>query len=258
VSFRLGATSFVYPASWLDNVERLGGRVDDIELLFFEADAYPDGRELQGLAVAKARHALTYTLHTPLGPSLASADVERRRAGVDAVAGSIAAAAPVSPEQVVVHVYLGDRENDARPRDLAAWRARARGSLEALLATGIAPRDVCVEWLDYDLRLLLPVIEELDLSVALDVGHLARDGVALEAALDAALPRTRCVQWHGTAPGGRDHVSLTHFPRHAAHLLLRRLRDHAFAGVITLEVFEAQAFERSLAYARACMDEALT
>jgi sugar phosphate isomerase/epimerase len=257
MSFKLGATSFVYPAGWLTNVERLAGRVDDVELLFFEVGGFPSADELAGLARVKAEAGLTYTLHTPLSASLASADPERRARGVAEVVESVAAAAPVTPERHVVHVYLGDRENDARPRDLAAWRARARTSLEALLGAGLAPGDVCVEWLDYDLRLLLPVVEELGVSVALDVGHLARDGVDLDAALDAVLPRTRCVQWHGTAPGGRDHVSLEHYPRDLAHRLLRALRRHGFDGVITLEVFEAGAFEASLAWVRARMAEVL-
>ncbi len=47
--FRLGATSFVYPAGWADNVERLiiETPVRDVELLFFEADR-PD--QLPGAA----------------------------------------------------------------------------------------------------------------------------------------------------------------------------------------------------------------
>jgi hypothetical protein len=40
--FTLGATSFVYPAGWLANVERLAARVDDVELLFFDPFG-PDG-----------------------------------------------------------------------------------------------------------------------------------------------------------------------------------------------------------------------
>ncbi len=36
---RIGTTSFVFPASWAENVRRLAGRVDDVEILVFE---HPD------------------------------------------------------------------------------------------------------------------------------------------------------------------------------------------------------------------------
>ncbi|MCX7010033.1 MAG: hypothetical protein NTY53_22795 [Kiritimatiellaeota bacterium] len=38
-SFRVGVTSYVYPADILPNVERLAGRVDDVELVLFESEA---------------------------------------------------------------------------------------------------------------------------------------------------------------------------------------------------------------------------
>ena len=35
--FRLGTTSFIYPAGWAENVARLAPLVDEVELLFFES-----------------------------------------------------------------------------------------------------------------------------------------------------------------------------------------------------------------------------
>jgi hypothetical protein len=50
--FRIGTTSFVYPARWLANVERLAGRVDDVEILLFElAGDAPGPDELAALEV---------------------------------------------------------------------------------------------------------------------------------------------------------------------------------------------------------------
>jgi sugar phosphate isomerase/epimerase len=101
--------------------------------------------------------------------------------------------------------------------------------------------------LDYDLDLLQPVIEALDLSVALDVGHLLRDGRDWRAILNRYLPRTKLVQWHGTEPGGRDHKSLSHVPRETTRAVLDVLHDADFRGVLTLEVFHPDDFEESLA-----------
>src|SRR3954469_25925761 len=83
-SFRIGATSFVYPAGWLANVERLASRVEDVELLFFDPSGpggLPDSAEFAGLRAQRAR-GLGYSVHTPLTASLASEDEARRCEGV--------------------------------------------------------------------------------------------------------------------------------------------------------------------------------
>ncbi|HKU43509.1 MAG TPA: cobamide remodeling phosphodiesterase CbiR [Polyangiales bacterium] len=248
--FRTGATSFVYPASWAANVERLAGRVEDIELLFFAPqgpDGLPDPAELQRLVELRDRHALTYSIHTPLSASLASEDDARRAAGVAEVLRVVDATRCLSPSAYVLHVYWGDAEHGPRPSDDEAFRQRAARSLRQIIAHGLAPELLCVEYLDYDLDLLAPVIEGLELSVALDVGHLLRDGRDWAAILARYLPRTRLVQWHGTQPGGRDHQSLEHVPREVARALVEQLTAANWDGVLTLEVFEEQAFERSLA-----------
>ena len=90
----------------------------------------------------------------------------------------------------------------------------------------------------------------LDLSVSLDVGHLLRDGRSLRAAVDEWLPRARILQLHGTRPDGRDHKSLTCAPRAEVEWLLRTLDERQFDGVLTLEVFDADDLESSLAVVR--------
>jgi sugar phosphate isomerase/epimerase len=248
---RVGTTSFIYPGGWLYNVERLAAHFDDIELLFFEADgqgAFPDAAECRALAACKRQHGLSYSLHTPLSASLASESALRRAAGVDAVRRAIDAAALFEPEHYVLHVYLGDGEGDASPpSDLDAWRERALGSLRQLIAGGVHPRQLCVEALDYDFALIQPVLEALDLSVALDVGHWVRDGRDELAELERYLPRARLLQWHGTEPGGRDHRSLLHYPADQARALLETLAARAFDGVLTLEVFDAAELASSQA-----------
>src|SRR5262245_22135850 len=112
---RLGTTSFIFPGSWLHNVERLAPDFDDIEILLFESEgpgAWPGPEECRALARCKHEHALTYSLHTPLDVSLASADPARRAASVLSVTRAIEAASAFEPDAFVVHVYLGDAEHD--------------------------------------------------------------------------------------------------------------------------------------------------
>jgi sugar phosphate isomerase/epimerase len=255
--FRIGATSFVYPAGWLANVERLAGRVADVELLFFDpsgVDGLPDARELAALREYRAR-GLSYSVHTPLSASLASEDETRRRAGVRDVLRILEFCRPLEPDAFVIHVYHGDSEGGPRPSEPAAFRDRAARSFEALLASGVSASQLCIEYLDYDLDLLQPVIEAFDLRVALDVGHLLRDGRDWRDILQRYLPRTKLVQWHGTAPGGRDHQSLAHVPRETARALIVSLLEASFSGVLTLEVFKPDDFEASLAIVNTLLAE---
>jgi sugar phosphate isomerase/epimerase len=247
--YRIGTTSFVHPAGWLDNARRLAGRVRDVELLLFEpptAETGPSQAEIAALARLGRDAGLTYTVHAPLGPCLGSTDAPRRRAGVESVLRTIDLAAPLAPQAIVLHLDLGEAPGSARPSDLAAWRRRAARSLRDVLACGVAPRTLCLETLDYDFALAEPVVEDLGLSVALDVGHLARDGVPWEATLSRNLARTRVAHWHGTDRSGRDHRSLRHYPRADAVRLVRALATAGWDGVLTLEVFGAEDLDESL------------
>jgi len=247
--FRIGTTSFVYhlaSGSWLGNVERLAGRVDDVEILLFELEGAPGAAELAALAAWKPRAQLTYTVHTPLDVSLASEHAGRRGEAIDRVCRAIELGRPLAPEAYIVHVYLGDRERDTPPVDRAAWRRRAAGSLAAIIARGTAPAELAIETLDYDFAELEPVIAELGLSVALDVGHLDRDGRDERAVIERNLHRARAIQWHGVDPSGRDHRSLAHYPAAKARWLIDVLRER-YRGVVTLEVFREADFEESLA-----------
>jgi sugar phosphate isomerase/epimerase len=252
---RIGTTSCIWHDYMLPNVEKLAPLVDDVELLLFDVEQdVPGAEDVAQMVRLKHEHALSYTLHTPLDASLASADEARRRAGVDKVRRAIDWARPLQPLAHTVHVYLGDAERDpAPPRDLDAWRERARRSLETIVRD-VPPAAVCVECIDYDFSLIAPVVRALDLSVALDVGHALRDGLTLAPLVDEWLPRARVLQLHGTRPDGRDHKSLAYAPRAEIEQLLRTLAARQFGGVLTLEVFDPSDLEESLALVRSLVD----
>lgn len=257
--YRIGTTSFVHPAGWLENARRIAGRVEDVEILLFEAPtpkSAPSQGEIAALAQLGRDAGLTFTVHAPLDVALASEDAARRRAGIDAIRRAVEITAPLAPRAVIVHLVPGERENDPVPADLRAFRRRAVASLREVLEVGLPPAALCLETLAYDFALAEPVVEELGLSVALDVGHLARDGVPFEPVLARNLARARVVQWHGTDPAGRDHRSLRHYPRADAVRLVRALRAAGWAGVLTLEVFREADLDDSLAVLAEIEEEA--
>ncbi len=251
---RLGTTSCIWHDYMLPNVEKLAPLVDDVELLVFDVEHdLPSRADVARMAALKREHALSYTLHTPLDASLASADEARRARGVDKVRRAIDWARPLEPVACTVHVYLGDGERDpAAPRSpaaLDAWRERAHRSLSVLRGE-VDARTLAVEHIDYDFALVAPVVRALDLSVALDLGHALRDRLPLPPLVDEWLPRARVVQLHGTRPDGRDHKSLAYAPRAELEWLLATLVARQFGGVLTLEVFDASDLDASLALVR--------
>lgn len=246
--FRLGTTSFIYPATWSVNVKRLAGRVEDVELLLFEAGSdsdVPDRGELAELAAWRERTGLSFTVHTPLGVGLASDDEAWRGESVDRVWRAVNNTRILRPHAWIVHVNGGDGEGSTVPADEEGWRQRAQQSLLELVARGVPAERICVESLNYDFPLIEPVVAELGLSVAVDVGHLLRDGRSIDAVLSRNLTRTRVIHWHGVDPEGRDHRSLRLWPRCLAKALLKSLIDADYSGVLTLEVFDERDFEES-------------
>ena len=248
--FRTGATSFVYPAGWAENVRQLAGQVEDVELLLFDADQLPDAGELGALAAEKAKSGLSYTVHTPLSARLGSGDRRKRAEGVAQVRRVIELTRDLGPWGWVVHV-----EREPHEEDLGAWRQRSRASLAAILAAGVDPAQICVETLDYDFAHIEPVVGELGLCVTLDLGHLQRDGRSPRALLDRLGERIRVIHWHGVTPAGKDHGSLSHYPRADAREILRLLLERQYSGVLTLEVFSLNALRESQAVLQDLLQE---
>ncbi len=84
--YRIGTTSFVHPAGWLENVRRLAGRVEDVEIPLLDAPtpaSAPGPDEIAALARLGREAGLTWSVHAPLDVALASEDPARRRAGID-------------------------------------------------------------------------------------------------------------------------------------------------------------------------------
>ena len=74
--FRLGTTSFIYPAGYLENVTRLGPHLDEIELLMFESQpaSRPTEKLVQDLQQLGQSQAVTYNVHLPTDLALTHPD----------------------------------------------------------------------------------------------------------------------------------------------------------------------------------------
>ncbi len=247
--FRLGTTSYVIPADIKTNVEILAGKVDDVELLFFESHKVadlPDKETILFLQSVARRADLSYTVHLPLDCRLGHPDKEERERSLDKCRRITDRVGPLEPFAYVLH--LGNDRSEGHPvGDVPAWQDRLLEALQILLLEGVDPSRLCIENLDYPFALAAPVVEALGLSVCLDVGHVIAGGYPLDDYLDSYLHRARVVHLHGVRDG-RDHQTVSFLAREVLKQLYFRLsRDRSLQRVVTLEVFDEANLMDSIA-----------
>jgi len=248
--FRLGTTSYIYPAEILPNVRSLQGRVDDIEIVLFESDEvsnYPSPEEIQELAAIGREEGLSYTVHLPLDVLLGDPDAHIRQKSLDTCLRAIDATAGLRPHGYIVH-FQGLPSDDHRHWLDESWLAHVDRSVEHLIGRLDNPRLLCAETLSYPFHLVETLIERRDLSICLDVGHIALYNQPLELYLDRYLSRTRIIHLHGNSRG-RDHLDLGRLPAATIDLLFNSLATLSTVDelVVTLEIFSEKDLEISRA-----------
>jgi sugar phosphate isomerase/epimerase len=244
--FRLGSTSYVYPADILPNVRQLATLVDDVELVLFEVDDQsnlPSPDVVKALGLLAEAHDLTYTVHLPLDLRLASGDAWRHPS-MEKARRVIRSTRPLRPWAYVVHLDATEIENEPSisPAALARWRDQATRSLEMIAREAGAPHLLAVENLEnYRPDAFLPLLDRLPISLCADVGHFLKVGQPPVPYLQAHGERIRVIHLHGCRDG-RDHRGLDLIPDD----LLAELRDWLvtarYQGVLTLEVFTERHF----------------
>ncbi len=241
--FTLACPSFVYPAGYLDNVRHLAPFVDEIELLFFESrfrDSLPAPGLIRELVQQARSGRITYNVHLPTDIYLGHRDAGVRQTAVDVLRQLIDRCAPLNPTTFTLHLIQDPSEPDHR-----RWQANSAASLEAVLATGVPSRRIGVENLDYDIERVAPVIDGLNLSVCMDMGHLMAHGVDMTTFFDRWTERISITHLHGV-DGAQDHLPLNRLTPAHMEKVMRVLKR--FSGVVSLEVFSAPALNASMAH----------
>lgn len=238
--FRLGATSYVYPADVLTNVQRLVGRVADIEIVLFQSedhgDNFPDSRTIDFLARAGAEHDLTYTVHLPLDLELAGESPK-----IDSAVSAITKTAGLSPQGYIVHL---DTNPACKAPSWDQWLKNSLRSLDKLFTATGSGHLLCVENLESQQPGMLdPLLERMPVGLCIDLGHLWKQGLDPIPIMDRWLPRTRVIHIHGV--NETDHQSLGVMKRERLDPVTAILSKH-FTGVVTLEVFSENHLEESL------------
>lgn len=244
--FSLGSTSYVIPADILPNVRRLAPLVDDIELVLFETPTVSNMptptvvRTLRDLAV---EHGTGFTVHLPTADRAGSssrAERDRYRSSALRVMDRCAALTP--------HAWVAHMEGiaaNASAAEISAWQGWCEETLVALVGATPASVPVAVENLGYPWLWHNEHARTAGCMLCCDVGHLWLNRPATwKEDLEAMLPRTAVIHLHGVVDG-RDHLSLRKGSEGRCRDLLTRLRQTAYNGVVTLEVFNEADFVES-------------
>jgi len=247
--FRWGTTSYIIPADILPNVRYLATKVQDVELVLFEMDDglnnLPGKEQIAELAAIAADHDLTYTVHLPLDLRLAD-DGSFRHISLEKARRVIDCTRNLDPWAYVLHLdgRAGNRASSAG--NLPHWQEQAVRSLTIVGEWAGDVTKLAVENLEgYPLDFYDPVLSQIAVSRAVDLGHLWLDRRDPIAFLQSVLPRTRVIHLHGVAD--RDHKSLAHVPAGELRAVLAELVRSHYNGVVTVEVFSEDDLLTSLA-----------
>lgn len=240
--FKLGTTSFIHPAGYSDNVRLLAPLVDEIELLFLEAEHLPTTAQISELKALSDTLDVTYNIHLPMDISLADPVPRIRHRSREAVLRTLERVVPLNASTHTLHVTFA--MPDTRPASVETWQACATESLDRLLAEApIGTEDLTVETLDFPPLWLVPVISRLDLPVCVDVGHVIRFGFDLRSTLDLFAGKINMFHLHGVT-GHQDHRALNHLALEARKRMAALLKD--FHGSVSLEIFSVQDLTDSM------------
>ncbi len=230
------------------------------DLPIFFPGAYQPGA-VDGLARLKSELEIAYTLHLPLwSVELSTPQTPVREASVQAVTQVIQETLPLEPECYVLHAtgslagefYRMHLPDMARGVILKQFQANALASVQAILAsTGLSPRRLAIETIEFPFDLTLEIAETLDCSMCLDTGHVLvgfSGPIGMFEALDRCLPRLAEIHLHdgpwqgpeGTIGYGKDHQPLgsgdLDLPR-----FFDRLETAGFHGPVVFELTIDQA-----------------
>jgi len=242
-SFKIGTTSFIYPAGYVQNVKMLAPYLDEIELLLFESapESLPSTHEIKQLFNVSNEFDLTYNIHLPLDIFLGAPEPSVRQFALETVIQVMDLTAALSPSTYTLHLPYGEAGFDNER--IKRWQDRLKTSMKKLASAGINGDMISIETLDYPLDWVEEILNDFNLSVCMDVGHLMLYGFDPEAVFNKHKNRTPILHLHGV-DNQKDHLPLDRLAKENAETVIRMLQQ--YEGVVSLEVFSFDHLKASL------------
>ena len=257
--FKLGTTSFIEPGPIVDNVKKLGPVFDEIELLVFESLPFmtkngpvpvlPQPHEIQVLERLSRELGVTYNIHLPVDVSLTSPSKKERMRGVDTIQRVVELCLPLDPSTHTLHLEFTPADADKGKAGLELWQDRALESLDALCPFLNHPSDISIETLEYPPEYLFKILDNIDVALCIDAGHLIKYNYDIRILFDRYGHRVPLIHLHGvdfSYENPKDHQGLDKTPMDRFLPTLEVLKQ--FHGVVSLEVFNRGNLQDSVNY----------
>ncbi len=243
--FKIGTTSYIYPAGYAQNVKMLAPYVDEIELLLFESalDSLPSTHEIKKLLLLSKEFDLTYNVHLPTDISLSDPEPSIRHTTVETLKRVMNLTSSLSPSTYTLH--LSYDEKGFETEHIKNWRERLYSSVKQFMATGINSRMISIETLTYPIEWVEEILIDFNLSVCIDLGHLMVFGFDMETVFNRYCNRTSIIHLHGVE-NHKDHLSLDRLSKEKSKIVRGILKQ--FNGVVSLEVFSYPHLKNSLTF----------
>ncbi len=238
---KIGTTSYIYPDDIIPNVKKLGGLVDDIELVLFEGKEYsnlPRDEDVSVLKKISEATGLTYTVHLPIDLDICSKDKDFRTFSLKRMVEIMRLTSPLNPRQYIVHLPRRDVASEE------LWVFRTKRSLSEIRSE-VGNENISIENLSYPAKHILPIIEEFDFTLCLDVCHALKCGDDWEKIFDENFERIKVVHFYGAEVDGEGHIGLQKGERGFVKSVIYKILSSNYSELLTLEVFGTDDFFES-------------
>ncbi len=238
---RIGTTSYIYSDDIIPNVKKLVNLVDDIELVLFEGRDYsnlPSKNDIKILRKISEETGISYTVHLPIDIDICSKDTEFRKFSLKRTIGIMKLTSPLNPRGYIIHLPRRGVESEEM------WTLRAMRSLSEIFIE-FSNENVLIENLSYPIKHILPIIEEFDFNLCLDISHTLKCPDNWEEVFDKNFNRIKIIHLYGPESEGEGHTGLQNAERGFIKSVIDKIISSDFAGILTLEVFGTEDFFES-------------
>lgn len=239
--FKISAPSYLLPCGYIENVNYLMDKVDDVQLLLFDApedDPLLKTEALITLEYLAADAEITYSVHMPVKPEL-TAGFQQRLDGASFILEKLNRLNISSytfhydlPGKVTWEKVTGDESRTIEAAFIKFFKALKEKFPEV---------DLSLENTGTPLSALDRIINECGISYCIDIGHLLIQEWDLKE-IESRLKQASVVHLHGweeTEGKRRDHRPVR-YDRKIFKLL------ESYSGILTIENYHKLLFKKSL------------
>ena len=264
---QIGTTSYIYPDYIIPNVKKLVNLVDDVELVLFEGKDYsnlPSKEDVSTLKKISDKTGISYTVHLPIDLDICSGDSEFRKLSLRRMIEIMKLASILNPRGYIVHlprrnvipecINRGNVIPDPRMNQSEVnrgnveseemWVLRTVRSLSEIFIE-FGNENVFIENLSYPIKHILPIIEEFDFQLCLDISHTLRCSDTWKEILDNNFNKIKVIHFYGQEKEGEGHTGLQNAERSFVKSVVDKILSSKYSGLLTLEVFGTEDFFES-------------